>query len=116
MDASWPGDLNTEEIFRRWSQLRDKPSSTYHVFLGEILQSDGWGRFRTIVKDLEGEKCVVAFYPDSYKNCGFNFRTLKKGHTLAIMHASQHHFLDGTHGVRVAHMDNVVVSLHMCIA
>lgn len=102
-------DLGDAKTFPSWSDL---PCSTdEHVcFLAEIQQCDGSLRYRTFVEDLEGEEVVVAFYPDNY-NDGFDFKQLKKGHTLAIMNALQHRFLDGTHGVRVENMDDVCVRI-----
>ena len=64
------------------------------------------------MKDLDGKECVVAFYPDSYEDSSFGFKKLKRGHTLAIISAYQHEFLDGTHGVRVEEMDDVSVSFN----
>lgn len=102
-------DLNDADFFPSWSDL---PFSTdrHFCFLAEIQHCDGFLRYRTIVEDREGEEAVVAFYPDNY-NDGFDFKQLKKGHTLAIMNALQHGFLDGTHGVRVENMDDVCVRL-----
>lgn len=102
-------DLADAGSFPSWSDL---PSSNdKHVcFLVEIQQCDGFLLYRTIVKDRKGEEIVVAFYPDNY-NEGFDFKQLKKGHTLAIMNALQHGFLDGTHGVRVDSMDDVCVRI-----
>jgi hypothetical protein len=59
------------------------------------------------VKDDFNMESFVAFYPDDYD--GFDFNTLKPGHTLAIMYAHQHFFMDGTFGVRVENMDYVKV-------
>ena len=90
-------NLEDDESFPPWSELPGLPEDGPHIFLAEIQQCDGFWRFRTIVKDLEGKECVVAFYPDSYEDTGFDFKKLKRGHTLAIINAYQHEFLDGTH-------------------
>ncbi|KAK2602889.1 hypothetical protein N8I77_009391 [Diaporthe amygdali] len=98
--------LSDEDYFPSWNNL---PVFTLmHIcFLAEIQQCDGFMRYRTLVKDSDGEVRVVAFYPDSYE--GFDFGQLKRGHTLAIMNARQHQFGDGTYGVRVENMDDVCV-------
>lgn len=100
-------NLDDDELFPSW---RDIPFSTetHSCFLAEIQQCDGFLRYRTIVKDRDGAESVVAFYPDSYDD-GFDFKKLKRGHTLAIVNALQHNFLDGTHGIRVEDMDDVCV-------
>lgn len=105
-------NLDDRKAFPAWRDLPGLPEDGV-LFLAEIQQCDGFGRFRTIVKDLEGKECVVAFYPDSYEDTGFDFKKLKKGHTLAIFNAYEHEFLDGTLGVRVEDMDDVSVSFHI---
>ena len=107
--AFYGASLDDDEFFLSWSRLAS-PSEDFFCFLGEIQQCDGFGRFRCIVKDVEGKEVVVAFYPDSYDSDEFDFKQLKRGHTLAIMNATQHQFLDGTHGVRVEEMGFVHVS------
>lgn len=107
--------LDDPESFPTWRQLPDEVELALeggygdHVFLAEIQECDGFMRFRTVVKDREGSECIVAFYPDSYEDSGFDFKKLKRGHTLAMIGASQHEFLDGSMGVRVEDMDTVSV-------
>lgn len=100
-------NLDNDELFPSWRRL-PFVTEKHFCFLAEIQQCDGFGRYRTIVKDREGEVSVVAFYPDSYDD-GFDFEQLKRGRTLAIMNPDQHQFLDGSHGVRVEDMDDVCV-------
>ncbi|POS79241.1 hypothetical protein DHEL01_v202364 [Diaporthe helianthi] len=105
--------LDDHEYFLTWHQLPDEVEYVYsgghHCFVAEIQHCDGFGRYRAIVKDREGSECVVAFYPDSYEDSGFDFKKLKRGRTLAIIDAAQHGFLDGTMGVRVEDMNIVKV-------
>lgn len=102
-------NLNDKDIFPSWYDLPFHPAGTTpSCFLAEIQQCDGFLRYRTVVKDRDDKECIVAFYPDSYDK--FDFKKLKEGHTLAIMNAYQHNFLDGSHGVRVEDMDDVRVS------
>lgn len=83
---------------------------THWCFLAEIQECNGsrFLRYRTLVKDDNNKESFVAFYPDSYE--GFDWKKLKRGHTLAIMYANQHYFQDRTSGVRVEDMDYVHVS------
>lgn len=55
-------------------------------------------------------KIAVTLYPDDYDS--FDFSTLRPGHTLAMMYAHQHSFLDGSYGIRMENMDHVKVSTH----
>lgn len=100
-------DLWDDKFFPSWSNL-GLTTDTHYCFLAEIQECDGFLRYRTIVRDRGGDEVVVAFYPDSYDD-GFDFKKLKRGHTLAIMNALPHQFLDGTEGVRVEDMDDVCV-------
>lgn len=100
-------DLSDDEFFPSWSDL-PLPTGTHLCFLAEIQHSDGFLRHRTIVRDRDGDESVVAFYPEVADH-GFDFRQLKKGHTLAVMYALQHEFLDETYGVRVEDMAHVCV-------
>ena len=74
-------------------------------------------RNRVLVCDRTGQdNIVIAFYPESGS---FDFKTLKKGHTLCIMLPLQHYFLDGTRGFRIECLNSVKVvpcSLHDLLA
>ncbi|KUI59779.1 hypothetical protein VP1G_06996 [Cytospora mali] len=87
----------------------DLPRGRHWCFLAEILYCNGlrFLRYRTVVKDNNDSVMFVSFYPDSYE--GFDWNTLKEGHTLAIIYAKEHSFLDMTHDVRVENMDDVHV-------
>lgn len=100
-------DLWDDKLFPSWHKL-SLTTHTHYCFLAEIQECDGFLRYRTIVRDRGGAEVVVAFYPDSYDD-GFDFKKLKRGHTLAIANALQHEFLDGTEGVRVEDMYDVCV-------
>lgn len=123
------GNFDDDTDFPAWDHLPDqsRPSPVQHAEgqtdrpgtghrfvpkrhwcnLSPIVQCDGFGRYRCIVKDDFDMESIVAFYPDDYE--GFDFGTLKPGPTLAIMYAHQHFFADGTSGVRVENMDYVKV-------
>lgn len=108
-------------------QMSDRPDSKYHAtssdrpgtghrhvprrhwcLLVEVKQCDGFGRYRSIVKDENDEDMVVAFYLDNYDDPILD--TIRKGRTVAIMYAHQHHFIDGTYGVRVENLDHIKVT------
>ena len=78
-------------------------------FLGEITNDDHsqFHRNRTVVRDRNGtENIIVAFYPESGS---FDCNLLKKGHTICVMFAMQHYFLDGTRGLRMEDLDTITV-------
>lgn len=113
--------LDDHKYFLTWDELPDEADyggeALEYCFLAEIQHCDGFGRYRCIVEDREGSECVVAFYPSSSTTFfpdsnedGFDFKKLKRGHTLAIIGALQHEFLDETMGVRVEDMKSVSVS------
>ena len=114
-------NLNDEDAFPPWMHLPDhgnrspyyySPSGTpkrHWCLLGEIQSFDPFIRYRTIIKDADDSRMVVAFYLDNYDAFDFSSK-LKEGHTLAIMYAQQHTFLDGTFGVRVEEVDHFRVS------
>ena len=81
-------------------------------FLGEITNDETsqmpFWRNRVLVRDRNGKDNIpVSFYPD--RGFPFNYRTLKKGHTLCVMLAEQHYFLDTTIGLRIESLDLVKV-------
>ena len=81
-------------------------------FLGEITYDEysqiPFWRNRVHVRDRRGKDDIpVLFYPDS--GFFFDFKTLKKGHTICVMLAEQHYFLDTTIGLRIENLDLVKV-------
>ena len=60
-----------------------------------------------LLKDRCGEDDIpIAFYPETGS---FDYRTLKKGHTICLMLAERRTFLDLSEGVRVENLDTVKV-------
>ena len=77
-------------------------------FLGEITNDEtsqiAFLRNRVVVKDRRDRSVSIFFYPE----CGsFDYRTLKKGHTICVMVAERHYFLDLTVGLRIEDLDRV---------
>ncbi len=84
------------------------------MFLGEItdarLAQNEWTRHRIYVRDIDGEKqIIIDFYPNPRHVDIFDYLLLKQGHTVCINFGSQHHFLDGKHGIRVENYKKVQV-------
>ncbi|KAF6784013.1 hypothetical protein CSOJ01_15823, partial [Colletotrichum sojae] len=69
--------------------------------LAEIVDVSLPIRVRLVVRDRDGEKFVVAFYPDNRDAEGPDVGKRRVGHTIALAYPRQRMFLDGTQGVRV---------------
>lgn len=80
-------------------------------FLAEITNDEAsqipFLRNRVFVRDRRGQDNIpISFYPERGQ---FDFKTLKKGHTVCVMLAEQHRFLDMTIGLRIEGLDTVKV-------
>ena len=82
-------------------------------FFGEIVDFMPYGRVVIDVKDQTGRDARVACYDD---NMGQQFVPFcKKGHTVAILYANQHRFLDGSFGFRVEDSEHMKVRMrYLC--
>ncbi|KAF4439491.1 SET domain protein [Fusarium austroafricanum] len=67
--------------------------------LGEITSIDWLFRVRLVVKDRAGDEFPVAFYTDT-QGREMNPSALQVGNTVVVLYGTQHHFLDGTIGIR----------------
>ena len=68
-------------------------------FLAEIVGIENFIRFNLVVRDRSGARVPVLFYTD---NRGSEFAPqLQRGHTIAILYALQHGFLDMSVGIRL---------------
>ncbi len=76
-------------------------------FLAEIIEVEQFVRLRLIVRDKSGATAAVAFYTDGR---GSEF-AVQPGHTVAILYAHQHGFLDMTTGLRVEECSTVKARL-----
>ncbi|KAH0559823.1 hypothetical protein GP486_003658 [Trichoglossum hirsutum] len=68
-------------------------------FLAEIIDIEKLIRVLLIVRDKAGATMRVAFYTDG-RGTELAPSKLQIGHTIAILYAHQHGFLDGTTGIR----------------
>ena len=80
-------------------------------FLAEITNDEAsqipFLRNRVFVRDRKGQDNIpISFYPERGL---FDFSTLKKGHTICVMLAEQHYFMDMTVGLRIESLDTVKV-------
>lgn len=68
--------------------------------LAEITDVESFIRLRLIVRDKAGREVPVAFYTDG-SGGEIPQSQLRRGHTVAILYAHQHGFLDLTTGIRL---------------
>lgn len=86
------------------------PACTWY-FLGEITNDMTsqctFLRNRVLVRDRRGQNNItIAFYPESGS---FDFKTLKKGHTVRVWCARKHEFMDGSVGLRIEELNTIKV-------
>jgi hypothetical protein len=81
-------------------------------FLAEITDIISLGRVVLTVRDMRGqEELRVAFYTDD-RGRDIPLSRLERRHTVAIMYANQHDFLDMSHGIRQEEMRTIKVGWH----
>jgi len=68
-------------------------------FLAEIVEVELFLRLRLTVRDKAGVMVPIAFYTEG-RGSEFALSRLQPGHTIAILYAHQHDFLDLTTGIR----------------
>ncbi|KAL7628303.1 hypothetical protein AAE478_002503 [Parahypoxylon ruwenzoriense] len=77
--------------------------------LGEIIEADTIIRPRIVAVDYQGNKFVVAFYPDNEDDMPRLLQRFKVGNTIAIFYPLVHLFLDGSTGTRIEESDEVLI-------
>ncbi|KAK1993556.1 hypothetical protein LX36DRAFT_684199 [Colletotrichum falcatum] len=85
------------------TRFYDEPDDHW-CLLAEIRSVEHFPRVRLVARDCEGRPFVIAFYPDADRAGDIDTARLQPGHTIAILYANQHFFLDGTDGVRVENL------------
>lgn len=105
-----PSDLNNALTFPSFQELPSEHeiSETYlsstkprkhWCFLGQIVSSNVVVRLTLDVEDREGNRLLVAFHTDDR---GAAFRNLcVRGHTIAVLYATQHTFAFSPPGLRL---------------
>ena len=100
--------------FSYWKEDEDRDiwvQACTWCFLAEITNDETsqipFMRNRVWVRDRQGRDNIpISFYPERGL---FDFKTLKKGYTVCVMLAEQHHFLDMTTGLRIENLDTIKV-------
>ena len=80
-------------------------------FVAEIVEDElsqmPFLRNRVHVRDRKGQDNIpIFFYPEGGT---FDFQMLKRGHTICVVQAQQHYFLDMNIGLRIEYLDTVKV-------
>ena len=109
-DLGYENDLNP----KYWQQTPFGYDYAYTwCFVAEITDdevsqiSGPMFRNRVYVRDRKGQGHIpIFFYPEGGK---FDFRTLKRGHTICVIQAQQHLFADMTIGLRIEYLHTVKV-------
>ena len=96
-----------------WKETSDRvfnPGCAW-FFMAEItndkLSQIPFLRNRVEVRDRAGGTCQISFYPEAGY---FDFKTLKTGNTILVTNGQQHDFMDGSVGLRIEQLRNVVVA------
>jgi len=118
-----PADLRDERFFPDFGNCPGEDDANLEYFtcsdglvltparhwclLAEIMDVSTIIRVRLIAKDKSGKQFPIAFYLDSGMHQ--DFRIFRKGHTVAILYAEQHYFLDMTVGIRQEDITSIQV-------
>jgi hypothetical protein len=76
--------------------------------LAEITEVGYFLRLRLTVRDKSGAEIPVAFHVDNAVDLGPT--PYQTGHTIAVLYAHQHGFLDGSVGIRQEDLNSIQVS------
>eukprot|EP01056_Protomagalhaensia_sp_Gyna25_P005966 Protomagalhaensia_sp_Gyna_25__5965@NODE_923_length_2416_cov_111_399663_g729_i0_p2_GENE_NODE_923_length_2416_cov_111_399663_g729_i0NODE_923_length_2416_cov_111_399663_g729_i0_p2_ORF_typecomplete_len185_score22_87zfMYND/PF01753_18/2_1e08Ribosomal_L40e/PF01020_17/0_24_NODE_923_length_2416_cov_111_399663_g729_i016312185 len=78
-----------------------------HPSIGEIVEAENFCRLRITTLDRHGVPVPVIFHTDCR---GLELIPLCiEGHTLAVMYAETHYFLDGSQGLRIESLESVKI-------
>ncbi|KAK4207167.1 hypothetical protein QBC37DRAFT_239295, partial [Rhypophila decipiens] len=117
--AGLPDEQNIDPTFYRCGNgLRYTPQKNW-CFFAQIVSIEYFTRLVLTVKSGHRSNVRIAFYTDDE---GRQVRSQGQvGYTIAIMHANQHYFLDGSTGVRVevpitVQMGDTETACHGCDA
>ncbi|KAL2003085.1 hypothetical protein VTN02DRAFT_5029 [Thermoascus thermophilus] len=98
--ADLPHENDIDLAFFRTSIGFTYTPKKHWCLLAEITDVEFFVRLRLIVRDMAGREVPVAFYTDG-KGREIPQSQLQRGHTVAILYAEQHGFLDFTIGIRL---------------
>jgi len=99
MFASLPEDYSIDLTFYNIIDGLNFIPRKHWCFLAEIVEIQLFLRLRLTVRDKAGVMVPIAFYTEG-RGLEFALSQLRPGHTIAILYAHQHGFLDLTTGIR----------------
>jgi hypothetical protein len=104
----WLPEENDLEFYESPGEPSYKPRKHW-CFLAEIADVNLFRRLMLLVEDKDGRETEVAFHTDD-RGLGLNPLRVRKGHTVAILYANQHGFVDMSRGIRLDNADALTVS------
>jgi hypothetical protein len=106
--AGLPGDNDINLAFYNTTDGYHYTPRKHWCFLAEITDIEQFLRVKLTVRDKAGATVPVAFHTDGR---GTEFAQLQPRHTIAILYAQQHGFLDLTTGIRQEEYNGIKVGL-----
>lgn len=111
--ASCPGEDSLDTNFYTIHDTSSLVVPSHHwCLLAEIVDTEFIIRLRLNVRDRDGQVFRVMFYledDDQDTRAPANAADFRPGHTVAIMYAQRHHFLDFSTGIRQETMRTIKV-------
>ncbi|KAM0342623.1 hypothetical protein ACHAPU_009352 [Fusarium lateritium] len=96
-DLPWDNELNLEYYRLKGGDIYEPRK--HWAFLGEITNVDTVPRVRMTVKDKSGKKVPLLFYTDLPRS-NITPSMVRAGHTVVVLYAAKHCFLNMTTGIR----------------
>ncbi|OAA61881.1 hypothetical protein SPI_04740 [Niveomyces insectorum RCEF 264] len=86
-----------------WPWLDEPPvnENRHWCYLGEVDAINDFLRIMAEVRDVHGDTVRLAFHTDDRGFPAVRSKRLRPGHSVLVMYAEQHSFLDGTIGMRL---------------
>jgi hypothetical protein len=106
--AGLPGEDDIDRAFYDTTDGFRYIPRKHGCFLAEIIDIEQFLRVKLTVRDKAGATVPVAFHTDGR---GAELTQLQPGHTIAILYAQQHGFLDFTTGIRQEEYNGIKVGL-----
>ncbi|KAH8742310.1 hypothetical protein F5883DRAFT_376799, partial [Diaporthe sp. PMI_573] len=104
--AGLPGEDDIDRAFYDTTDGFRYIPRKHWCFLAEIIDIEQFLRVKLTVRDKAGATVPVAFHTDGR---GAELTQLQPGHTIAILYAQQHGFLDFTTGIRQEEYNGIKV-------
>ncbi|VUC28435.1 unnamed protein product [Clonostachys rosea] len=94
-----PGETEIDGDYYGTQDGRCYYPEKHWCFFGEITDSMNFLRLQIELRDRFGDSIPVYFYTDA-RGSEINPLQIKRGHTVAILYAEKHFFMDGQIGIR----------------